>query len=338
MDIQEQLYRENQCLERYLSYVEEVKDSLEQRNEKVVHCISSFEKNQKIFNENQRILQQLKNLTKQISVIDDEPYIKLLNEQLSDAIKRKEKIKENLYANVNELEGYDEYRFRTDDDVFEGRMPLPSKITPDSYKELKDELEQSRQNTIQKKEILENMTATNTDFCNNNEQAANIDIVYDKSENIENQIHSLEIAQSTAKEHEDQEPEPEPETEKGRLDREKVVNIILHRIAERRKQETLNIQQRTSINTLDTFFRAMIDKDIDEDRFSMIAGNLKLICDGTQRKSYSASTTPTMQTSETLSTPKKLTLKEIEERKQKLLDTAKKYGVTPKTNPLPKRY
>ena len=311
--------------------MEEVKDSLEQRNEKVVHCIDSFEKNQKIFNENQRILRQLNDLTKQISVIDDEPYIKLLNEQLSDAIQRKEKIKENLYANVNELEGYDEYRFRTDDDVFEGRMPLPAKITPDSYKELKDELEQSRQNTTQKNEILENITAVNTEFCNNNEQAASIDIVYDKIENIENQIHSLEIAQNSAKEHESDE-----DTEN--LDREKVVGIILDRISERRKRETLNIQQRTSINTLDTFFRSMIDKEIDDDRFSMIAGNLKLICCDTQRKSYSASATPKMQTRESPPTPKKLTLKEIEERKQKLLDTAKKYGVAPKTDPLPKRY
>ena len=338
MEEQQKLFHEYQCLERYLSYIQEVRDSLQKRNDKVHQCIKTFEQNQIIIKQNQQILQKLDELSQTMKKIDDDQYIQLLNIQLADALARKKNIQKRLYSNINELKGYEEYRFRTDEDVFHDRIPLPAEINSDTYRQLKYELDQAKKNMRQKEEQWKSLVQTNIDFCTNNDQATNIDIVYDKIEALENQIHSSLLEQ---KEKEIEMMQVETKEEKSdSLTRETIVQTILERIKERKTTiPVIDLKLRSNIHTIENVFSSMLKRDIDNDRFMMTAISLKSLekKSPVQMTSFSAQITPLLQRkniqhSLQQRTPEKLSLKEIEERKQKLLQTAQKAGyVYPKS-------
>ena len=331
MEEQQRLFHNYQCLERYLSYIQDVRDSLQKRNDKVLQCIKTFEQNQIIIKQNQKILSRLDNLTEQMEKIDDDQYIQLLNVQLADALERKKKLEKQLYANINELKGYEEYRFRTDEDVFNDRIPLPPQIDSDTYRKLKYELEEAKRNTKQKEEQWKKLIETNIDFCSNNEQATNIDIVYDKIEVLENQIHSAKLQMKEKKE-ELSKQENENDNQDEDMTREMIVKAILDRIRERKAEIPItDLQKRSTIHTIENVFHSMLKNDMDNDRFMMVASSLKTI--GKQKKptSLSAKISPIMGNNDVsraakMRTPEKLSPKQIEERKRKILETAQKYG------------
>ena len=273
MEEQQRLFHNYQCLERYLSYIQDVRDSLQKRNDKVLQCIKTFEQNQIIIKQNQKILSRLDNLTEQMEKIDDDQYIQLLNIQLADALERKKKLEKQLYANINELKGYEEYRFRTDEDVFNDRIPLPPQIDSDTYRKLKYELEEAKRNTKQKEEQWKKLIETNIDFCSNNEQATNIDIVYDKIEVLENQIHSAKL-QMKEKEEELSKQENENDNQDEDMTREMIVKAILDRIRERKAEIPItDLQKRSTIHTIENVFHSMLKNDMDNDRFMMVASS-----------------------------------------------------------------
>ena len=335
MEEQQKLFHNYQCLERYLSYIQDVRESLQKRNDKVLQCIKTFEQNQIIVNQNKKILSRLDVLTKQMEKIDDDQYIQLLNVQLADALERKKKLERQLYSNINELKGYEEYRFRTDEDVFNDRIPLPPIIDSESYKNLKYELEEAKKNTKQKEDQWKKLIETNIDFCSNNEQATNIDIVYDKIEVLENQIHSAKL-QIKEKEEElmNDENGIQNDQQNEELSREMIIKTILDRIKEKKVEiPIIDLQRRSTIHTIENVFNSMLNNEISNDRFMMIASSLKTL--GNKLNTIPLSTTIPIQTTTnkesqtkttSVKTPKKLSPKEIEERKRKILETAQKFG------------